>query len=111
MVELGVSVRTSSGAEFKCKTINVSREGMAVSTPTPLQVGEMVDVVFEIPTPGPVMIAKGTVIWDDKPGKAGLHLSFGNSENKDRISEWLDSEFCLQLHSAQVQMQRGVEYI
>jgi CheY-like chemotaxis protein len=92
-VELPVSVRTSAGAEFQCKTINVSAEGMAVRTPCPMQVGETVGVVFSISSPGPLMIAKGTVIWDDKHGRCGLRLSFAYSADKDQISEWLDSEF------------------
>lgn len=95
--EVSVSVRTGSGAVLECETMNVSREGMAVRTPSPLPTGDSVQVVLQIPTPGPVIIAEGRVIWDDKHGKAGLHLSFGNSEDKDRISEWLDSEFYLQL--------------
>jgi hypothetical protein len=77
--------------------MNVSREGMAVRTPVPLPFGETLDVIFKIPTPGPLLIARGTVIWDDKHGKAGLHLSFVNTEDKTRISEWLDAEFDLQI--------------
>lgn len=98
--EVSVSVRTGSGAVLECKTMNFSREGMALRTPSPLPTGDSVQVVLQIPTPGPVIIAEGKVIWDDKHGKAGLHLSFGNSEDKDRISEWLDSEFYLQLSVA-----------
>lgn len=98
--ELSVSMRTGSGAVLECKTMNVSREGMALRTPSPLPTGDTVQVVFQIPTPGPVIIAEGRVIWDDKHGKTGLHLSFGSSEDKDRISEWLDSEFYMQLSIA-----------
>ncbi len=32
VVELPVSIRTRSGVEFKCKTINISSEGMALRT-------------------------------------------------------------------------------
>jgi hypothetical protein len=96
-VELSVSLRTDSGVVLHCKTMNVSREGMALRTSSPLRTGDSVGVVFQIPTPGPVIIAEGSVIWDDKHGKAGLHLSFGSSEDKDRISEWLDSEFHMQV--------------
>jgi hypothetical protein len=99
-IELSVSLRTSSGAEVQCKTTNVSQEGMAVLTPSPLHMRDVVDVVFEIPTPGPIIIAQGIVIWEDRHGKAGLRLSFANSEDQGRISEWLDSEFYMQLSIA-----------
>jgi hypothetical protein len=95
-VELAVSIRTSAGVEFQCKTINVSADGMAVRAPRPMLAGETVSVVFAISRPGPLMIAKGTVIWDDNHGRSGLHLSFACSPDKDRISEWLDREFYMQ---------------
>jgi hypothetical protein len=58
--------------------------------------GETVGIVFSISNPGPMVIAKGTVIWDDKHGQSGLHLSFASSVDKDRIAEWLDSEMFMQ---------------
>jgi hypothetical protein len=91
--ELAVSIRTSSNVEFQGKTINVSSEGLALHTPRPMRVGEIVGLVFAIFSPGPLMIVEGTVIWDDKHGKSGVHLHFANSQDRDRISEWLDSEF------------------
>jgi AmiR/NasT family two-component response regulator len=96
VTELAVSIRTSAGAEFQCKTINISSEGIALRTPRAMQEGDVVRVVFAISNPGPLMIAEGTVIWDDKHGKAGLHLRFASSRDKDRVSEWLDSEFYMQ---------------
>lgn len=96
VTELPVSIRTSAGTEFQCRTINISSEGMALRTPRPMQEGDVVGVVFAISNPGPLMIAEGTVIWDDKHGKTGLHLRFASPRDKDRISEWLDSEFYAQ---------------
>jgi PilZ domain len=96
VVDLPISVRTSAGTELCCKSINISSEGMAVRTPSPMQVGETVGIVFSISNPGPMVIAKGTVIWDDKHGQSGLHLSFASSVDKDRIAEWLDSEMFMQ---------------
>lgn len=99
-VTLDVSVRPRGGTEFRCKTINVSKKGMAVGTPLPLKVGGVLDVVVAIPTPGPAVIAQATVIWDDKHGKAGLRLDFANSLVEGRVSEWLDSEFYTQFDIA-----------
>jgi CheY-like chemotaxis protein len=96
VIELAVSIRTKAGAEFQGKAINISSEGMALRTPRSMQEGEVVGVVFAISNPGPLIIAEGTVIWDDKHGKAGLHLRFASPQDRDRISEWLDSEFYMQ---------------
>lgn len=104
VTELAVSIRTHSGAQFQCKTINISSEGLALRTPSSMEVGETVGVVFAISNPGPLLIARGTVIWDDKHGKAGLHLSFANSQDKDRISEWLDGEFYMRQNTANIHL-------
>ncbi|HTA25977.1 MAG TPA: PilZ domain-containing protein [Terriglobales bacterium] len=93
VIELTVSIRTRSGDEFQCKTINISSEGLALRTPRSIQEGEIVGALFAISNPGPLIIAEGTVIWDDRHGKAGLHLRFASPHDRDRISEWLDSEF------------------
>lgn len=104
VTELAVSIRRSSGAQFQCQTINVSSEGMALRTPTSMELGETVGVVFTISSPGPLLIAKGTVMWDDKHGKAGLHLRYANSQDKDRISEWLDGEFYMRQNPASIRL-------
>ncbi len=104
VTELAVSIRTSAGAEFQCKTINISSEGMALGTPRPMHYGEIIGVVFAISNAGPLMIAEGTVIWDDKHGKAGIHLHFANSQDKDRIAEWLDSEFYLRQNNTNIHL-------
>ena len=88
-VALDVSVRQSGKEEIQCKAINISWEGMAVNTPSPLTVGEVLDIVFAIPTPGPLVIAKAAVIWDDKRSKAGIHLDVPTAVVRERISEWI----------------------
>jgi PilZ domain len=92
-VALDVSVRQSGKEEIQCKAINISWEGMGVNAPSPLVVGEVLDVVCAVPTPGPLVVTQATVIWYDKHGKAGFHLHFPNPVIRERISEWLDSEF------------------
>ena len=61
-------------------------------------------VVFAISNPGPLIIAEGTVIWDDKHGKTGLHLRFASPQDRDRISEWLDSEFYMDRNTANIHL-------
>jgi DNA-binding response OmpR family regulator len=96
VTELAVSIRTSAGSEFQCRTINVSSEGMALRTSRSMEEGDVVSLVFAISNPGLLISAEGTVIWDDKHGKTGLNLRFASSRDKDRISEWLDGEFYMQ---------------
>jgi PilZ domain len=91
-VALNISLRPRGKDPIQCRTKNVSRDGMAVTMPSRLTIGEVLDVVFALPTPGPLVIAQAEVIWSDKHGKAGLHLDFANSGTRERIFEWLDGE-------------------
>lgn len=82
----------NTGAKFRCSTINVSSNGMAVTTPTPFRLAETLDIALLLPA-GETVRATGTVIWDDKHGKSGLHFQCKIAEMRHRLDSWLDSNF------------------
>lgn len=82
----------NSGARIQCSTINVSSNGMAVATPIPFDLAEALDVALLLPD-GETVRATGTVIWDDKHGKSGLHFKCKTPEMRRRLDSWLDSNF------------------
>ncbi len=85
----------SSGIEISCSTINISSSGMAVAIPSPLNPGEIVDLALTFPDSGLTVRASGTVVWDDKHGKAGLCFRTGMLTE---IDGWLDRRFYKILH-------------
>ncbi len=87
-VTLPVSLRTPSGDHLKCVSINVSSNGLALNTPAPQELGAEVNVLLELPT-GDTIAGKGTVIWDDKHGKAGIHFHCNSPEMQSRLDSWL----------------------
>jgi len=87
-VTLPVSVRTTAGDHLKCMSINVSSNGLALNTPTPLELGAAIDLVVEL-TAETAIAGKGAVIWDDKHGKAGIHFRCNSHEMQSQLDSWL----------------------
>ena len=98
-VKLKVRLRRNCGTELQCNTMNISRNGMAVNIPCVLDLGETLELVFSIPDVSCVMTAEGTVVWDDRHGKAGLTFQCANLDQQNRLVGWLDAEFLRHLNS------------
>jgi hypothetical protein len=81
-----------SGNVIECVAMNVSSEGLAVTTSIPLKPGETVDIALYLPHESAVYLT-GLVIWDDQHGKSGLHFECGGAEMRYRLDLWLDSQF------------------
>ena len=96
-VEIPVSVARAAGPVLHCATINLSLNGMAVSTPASLACGEKLHLVFALPPRNTVTSGEGTVIWDDGHGKAGIQFECSSASAKQTYSEWLHDHFCMQL--------------
>lgn len=84
-----------TGKSFQCSTINVSSNGLAVTSPIPLKPAEMLNV--DILLPDQTMVyATGLVIWDDQHGKTGINFQCSDPEMRHRLDAWLDSRFTSQ---------------
>jgi DNA-binding response OmpR family regulator len=94
-VELSVSIRRSSGEEVTGKTTNLSQNGMAVLTSSPLANGESIKINFKVPGAKLTLSADGSVVWDDRHGKAGINFACDSVEDQNRFVAWLDHEFYL----------------
>jgi hypothetical protein len=98
-IQLPVSVRRASGAMLQCTTLNLSQSGMAVRTPVPIQPGEQLSIAMAIPNTDVLLSAEGTVIWDDKHGKAGISFACTNSSAQARFIDWLQDHFFVRLET------------
>jgi DNA-binding response OmpR family regulator len=96
-VELPVSIRTVSGTVVQCRTMNLSRNGMALSTHESFTVGEKINVGFAVPNTSIFVSGEGEVIWDDKHGKTGVRFQCTNSTSQARFFEWLHDHFITEL--------------
>jgi hypothetical protein len=83
------------GAELQTTAINVSSDGIALNTPTPLKPGERVRLTLFLPghSHNPQGKGTGTVVWDDKHGKTGFCLEYRGPLDQQELDTWLDSRF------------------
>jgi len=94
-VEVPVQMVRAGGEEVSCKTINISSNGMAVSTPVAFDLGEKLQVSLALQGSGLPIRAHATVVWDDKHGKTGLSMECANALLQRKLDSWLDDQFKL----------------
>jgi PilZ domain len=92
-VEVPAQIVRASGEEVSCKTINISSNGMAVSTSVAFDLGEKLQVSLALQESGLPIRAQATVVWDDKHGKTGLSMECANALLERKLDSWLDDQF------------------
>ena len=92
-VEIDAHFVRESGGEVSCKTINVSSNGLAISSPVTFETGESVLISFLLPGAPSEIRARGTVVWDDRHGKTGLSIECVGQRTQVELDAWLDSQF------------------
>lgn len=92
-VELPVLViQTGSGGDFRCVTMNISSNGMALRTQSVLKPGEEIEVIVSLPGTELPVRAIGTVVWDDKHGKTGVSFKCTGPQHQTDLDSWLDTQ-------------------
>ncbi len=85
--------QANTGTDLRCTTINISSSGMALKTPSPLHLGEIVQIALFLPGAGQAVRASGTVVWDDKHGKTGINFQCEISRDQSELDAWLNTRF------------------
>ena len=82
----------TSGASTECATINISSNGLGITSPSPLKPADVLEIVLMLPD-GASISATGIVIWDDQHGKSGLSYQCKSMEMREKLDCWLDAQF------------------
>ena len=88
-------IRTRSGEDCRCTTMNVSSSGVALKAPSPLDPGEEIQLILLLQGIDVMVRAIGTVIWDDKHGKTGISFKCASLQHQTELDSWLDAQFKL----------------
>lgn len=92
--ELPVLLRRAlSEDDLKCTTTNISSNGMALRTPSPLVPGEVVQIALFLPGAGQAIRASGSVVWDDKHGKTAVTFQCDIPPDQSELDAWLNGRF------------------
>jgi hypothetical protein len=74
--------------DVRCRSVNISEGGMAVSTSVRLNAGEHVQVQFTIPDHKVPLVADSTICWL-KTGHLGVRFVSLSPTRKSELQEWL----------------------
>lgn len=91
--ELPVFVTRADGSDLVARTSNVSANGMAIRSSGSFNLGERLGLSVDLQNGGPHVLARGTVVWDDKHGKSGISFQCVRSEFQRTLDSWLDTQF------------------
>jgi hypothetical protein len=92
-------IQARSGAEFRCTSMNISSNGIALRGPARFDRGEQVRVVVSLRNPDFTIRAIGTVVWDDKHGKTGISFESTSPHHQTDLDGWLDAQIAIVLGS------------
>lgn len=87
-----VLVQVSSGVGFRCTSINMSSNGIAVSASAQFTPGEQVQIIVFLRNPEINIRAIGMVVWDDKHGKTGICFTCTSPQHQKDLDTWLDAQ-------------------
>ena len=88
-------IRTRSGEDFRCTTMNLSSRGAGLKVPSSLDPGEELQLVMFLQEPDVTVRAVGIVVWDDKHGRAGINFKCATPRHQIGLDSWLDKRFNL----------------
>ena len=92
------SVVDLSQRRFQAQTINISQTGIALECVAPLIARQVVQVDFALPGDYEKLNCKAQVIWIADSGKTGLTFTDMSNAHRDRLNEWVESQFLRRLH-------------
>jgi CheY-like chemotaxis protein len=90
-LSIPVVILRRSKPEVRCRSVNVSEGGMALSTIVPLNTGEKVHVQFTLPGHELPFLADSTICWL-KTGHIGLRFVSLSQEHKSELQSWLSQK-------------------
>src|ERR1700746_1895791 len=92
------TVVDSNYRRFVAQTSNISQTGIALECIAPLIARQVVQLEFALPDDQQKLSCKAQVIWMADNGKTGLTFTDISNETRERLTEWIESQFLRRLH-------------
>ena len=91
-MQVSTFVTVGSGPEFTATSVNISEGGIAISSPTPVQVGDNIELRVQLPGTSESLTLSGEVCWTDATGRSGIHFSNLASNVSQALQFWLSEQ-------------------
>lgn len=72
-----------------CEIVDLSEDGMAIQTASPLEVGRIENLFLDLSETNASLHTSGTVIWSDTSGRAGIHFLDLPPDSVSALRKWL----------------------
>jgi CheY-like chemotaxis protein len=92
-VEIPIWVSVDRGPELRATAINLSEDGMALQTQSPLPVDQPVRVRFSLPGTRVSVEAEGAIAWSDRTGRVGIRFLNMQQFVRPLLEKWLQVQF------------------
>jgi hypothetical protein len=83
-----VTILRRNMPEIRCRVVNISEGGMALSTIVPLSLGEEVQIQFTLPGCKVPFAAESKICWM-KTGRSGIRFVSLSREHRSELQDWL----------------------
>ncbi|HWY68096.1 MAG TPA: PilZ domain-containing protein [Terriglobales bacterium] len=83
---------------FIAQTSNISQTGIGLECVAPLIARQVVQLEFALPGDQQKLSCKAQVIWLADNGKTGLTFTDMSNADRERLNEWIESQFLRRLH-------------
>ncbi|PYY10616.1 MAG: hypothetical protein DMG61_21345 [Acidobacteria bacterium] len=90
----------SSYRRFVAQASNISQTGIALECLAPLIARQIVQLEFTLPGDQDKLSCKAQIIWMAGNGKTGLTFTDMSSSHRERLTEWIESQFLRKMHPA-----------
>jgi len=88
----------SGSRRFIAQTTNISQTGIGLECVAPLIARQIVQLEFALPSDQEKLNCKAQVIWLADNGKTGLTFTEMSSADRERLNEWIESQFLRRLN-------------
>ncbi|HYL16222.1 MAG TPA: PilZ domain-containing protein [Terriglobales bacterium] len=88
-VQIPTFVSIGSALEFAATSVNISEGGIAINSPTKIQVGDKLKLRLQLPGSSESLTLPGEVCWTDATGRAGIQFSNRASYVLPALQSWL----------------------
>lgn len=88
-VAVPVLIHIDSKAQIPCEMMNLSEDGLAVTTTVLFNPGATVKLTFTLPTEATAFDIDAEICWCDKKGRVGLHFRSVLPDQQALLQDWL----------------------
>ena len=90
-LDVAVRVTVSERVQLVGTAINISEGGMAIRCNEEMPINGQVKLLLRLPGEKAELEAKGTIVWKDARGHAGVRFEHMSVPNRQRLNDWLET--------------------